>query len=272
MKNDNYKTTNNELYLLEIINFFEGSWKKILLGGVVGGALCASYSFQSPNIFEATANIQISKIANPDILATSSLIENFKIPSFYSNKTFIACNVENIDNPGLFLTKNINITLDKSATTIRLTFKGKSTEHLKECLESIVTEARQNQENLLKPIIEKNTNRLVILQKKLESSEKLRNFKELKLNNFDSSESKSLIADLILLINLNNMNELELQITDLKSLLYELKTNSVFLSTPIYISEIYRNHTLITLGGSIAGIILIIFFLMIRKVWSNMLI
>lgn len=271
MENYNYKTTNNELSLLEIINFFEESWKKILLGGVVGGALCASYSFQSPNIFEATANIQISKLASPDNLATSSFIEKFKIPTFYSNKNFIACEVENIDNPGLFLAKNINVTLDKSATIISLTLKGKSRELLKKCIESIVTEARQNQENLLKPIIEKNTNRLVILQKKLESSEKFRNLVQLKLNNFDSSESKSLITYLILLINLNNGNDLELQITDLKSLLYELQVNSIFLTAPIYISEMYRNHTLITLGGSIAGIIFIIFFLMIRKAWLNML-
>ncbi len=154
MKDNDYEITNDEISLLEIVDFFKEGWKKILLGGVVGGTLSAGYALLLPNIYQATANIQVAKIANVDVEAPSVLVEKMKIPTYYSSNTFVSCKVENLADPGRVLANGLNPSLAKNAPIISIKYNGRTAEDAKKCLESVLVNIRKNQDEIATPILE----------------------------------------------------------------------------------------------------------------------
>jgi hypothetical protein len=95
----------DEISLKDIIDFLVESWKTIVLGGVVGGLLGLGYGLIAPAKYQATANIQVAKVAGTDVEAPAVLIEKLKMPMYYSQKTYVACNVMDKHEPGEVIAK-----------------------------------------------------------------------------------------------------------------------------------------------------------------------
>lgn len=270
MKNNDYEIVNDQISLLEIVDFFKESWKKILLGGVISGTLGAGYALITPSIYQATANIQGAKVANADVEAPATLIEKMKMPTYYSSNTFIECKVENSYEPGKAIANGLNPTLTKNASIITIRYKEKSAEDAKKCLESVLADIRKNQDEIATSILQTKKNQLANLKQKLETGEKLLKTLNSKKLDFDFSEPKFSASTLLLATTLSKENEvkdLSLQIRDLEMSLAEPQTKSASFIVPVYAPNlrIEPKRTLITLGSGIAGGALIIIFLLGKK-------
>ena len=275
MKDNDYEIANDEISLLEIVDFFKDSWKKILLGGVVGGTLGAGYALIAPSIYQATANIQVAKVANADVEAPATLVEKMKMPTYYSSNTFIECKVENKAEPGKAIANGLNPTLAKNAPIITIKYKEKSAEDAKKCLESVLADVRKNQDEIATPILQTKKNQLANLKQKLEAAEQILKALPPKKRNFDFPDSKFSASALLWATTLSKENEVKdllTQINDLEIALAEPQTKSAYLTTPIYAPNfpIEPKRTLITLGSGIAGIMLVIVFLLGRKTSANL--
>ena len=154
MKDNDYEITNDEITLLEIVDFFKDSWKKILLGGAVGGTLGAGYALLSPSIYQATAYIQIAQIANTNLETPSSLVEKLKIPTYYFPNTFVSCNVEDLAESGKVLVNELNPRIVNNTNLISIKYKQRTTEEAKKCLESVLVDIRKNQNEIVTQLLE----------------------------------------------------------------------------------------------------------------------
>jgi uncharacterized protein involved in exopolysaccharide biosynthesis len=82
MNNQSIENIEDEISLIGIIDFFKEGWKTIVLGGVLGGAIGVSNTLLSPSIYQATAYIQVAKLANADVEAPNILLEKLKMPMY----------------------------------------------------------------------------------------------------------------------------------------------------------------------------------------------
>jgi uncharacterized protein involved in exopolysaccharide biosynthesis len=272
MNNQSIENLEDEISLLDIVDFFRESWKQILVSGIVGGTLGVGYALISPSIYQATANIQVSKVAGSDVETPSVLIEKLKMPMYYTQSTFTACNVMDRSEPGDAIAKGIKPTLSKNTPIISITYKEKSTEDAKKCLEGVLSDIRTNQNILAKPILETKNNQLANLKQKLESAEKISKILSTKNPNFDFSDSQFSASTLLLVTTLNKENEvkdLRAKIGDLEIALAEPQTKEASLSTPIYApsARVEPNRSRIVLLGGIVGGVLAIAYLLGRRVW-----
>jgi uncharacterized protein involved in exopolysaccharide biosynthesis len=272
MNNQSIENLEDEISLLDIVDFFRESWKQILVSGIVGGTLGVGYALISPSIYQATANIQVSKVAGSDVETPSVLVEKLKMPMYYTQSTFTACNVMDRSEPGDAIAKGLKPTLSKNAPIISITYKEKSTEDAKKCLEGVLSDIRTNQNILAKPILETKNNQLANLKQKLESAEKILKILSTKNPNFDFSDSKFSASTLLLATTLNKENEvkdLRTQIGDLEIALAEPQTKEASLTTPIHApsARVEPNRSRIVLLGGIVGGVLAIAYLLGRRVW-----
>jgi LPS O-antigen subunit length determinant protein (WzzB/FepE family) len=263
----------DEISIKDIIDFLAESWKVIVLGGVAGGLMGLGYGLIAPAKYQATANIQVAKVAGTDVEAPALLVEKLKMPMYYSQKTYVACNVMDKLEPGEVIAKTLKPTLAKTAPIITISYREESREDAQKCLESVLDDVRSNQSLLAKPIFESKTNQLLNLKLKLESAEKI--VKILPKNNagFDFSDSKFSASTLLLATTLSKENEIKDLRTannDLEIALLEPQTKEAFLTTPIYAPQkkVSPNRTMILVGGLVAGLFIGLLLMMVKRFYG----
>ncbi len=264
----------DEISLKDILDFLIGSWKTIMLGGVIGGLLGLGYAVTTPANYQATANIEVGKVAGADVEAPAVLVEKLKIPTYYSQKTYVACNVRGAVEAGEVIAKTLKPTLSKTAPIITISYKEKSPENAKKCLESVLQDIRTNQGLLAKSIFEGKTNELLNLKLRLESAEKITKVLLNKNANLDFSDPKFSAYALLLATTLNKEKEildLRNQIRNLENLLVEPQTKEAFFTTPIYapeqkVSPKTRNILIVNLFG---GLFLGLMFVVVQRVYRT---
>ncbi len=262
--------TEDDFSLVEIYDFFKENIKSILLSGLVCGIIGVSVALLLPSKYQATAYIQVAKVANADVEAPNILLEKLKMSMYYSQKTFSECNVENTTEPGKSIANGLKPTLAKGAPIISISYKDRNIDDAKKCLESVLSDIRTNQNEIAKPIFEQKKNQLSNLKQKLESAEQITKLLSSKKPNFDFSDSKFSASTLLLATTLSKENEvkdLRTQINDLEIALAEPQTKETYLTTPINAPNIRvePKRSFIALGSIIGGIFLAIGFLIVRR-------
>jgi LPS O-antigen subunit length determinant protein (WzzB/FepE family) len=274
MSNQIVESFEDEISLTDIIKFFKECWKQILLGGIAGGIVGVGIALSLPSKFQATAYFQVAKVANADVEAPNILLEKLKMSMYYSTKTLSECNVENTAEPGKAIANGLKPTLANGAPIISISYKDKNIEDAKKCLESVLSDIRTNQNEIVKPILEQKKNQLSNLKQKLESAEQITKLLSSKKPNFDFSDSKFSASTLLLATTLSKENEvkdLRTQINNLEIALAEPQTKETYLTTPISTPSIRvePKRSLIALGSVIGGMFLAIMFLILRKSLSK---
>ena len=264
----------NEISLTDIIDFFKEGWKQILITIIATTAIGTAYIFLATPKYLATANIQTAKVANIDVEAPNVLIEKIKIPTYYSQKTFDACNLSDRQEPGASLAKALSPSLLKAAPIISLSYKSTSPEAAKKCLESVLEDISAHQNDIAKPLLEIKKGQLASLKEKLESADQISKALFAKKTNFDFNDTKSSASTLLVATILNKENEtkeLQTEVNTAEIALTEPQTRGTYLTTPIYSPNVaVEPKPVITLLISIMiGALLGVGFLLARKTWSK---
>lgn len=266
--------SDDELSLTEIIDFFTENWKKIITGSFIGGILGVAYALITPGLYQATAHIQVTKVANADVENTATLVEKIKIPMYFSQNTYTECKGSNSLDPGEVLVDNLKPTLSKNASFVSISYKAKSPDDAKRCLESILIDIRENQKKIAAPIIESKKIQLDNIKKKLESAEQIIKIFSSKKSSFDFSDTKFSASTLLLATTLSKENEVRdllTQKSELELALAEPQTKEAHLIVPIHSPDIRfePKRTMIVLISTIVGGLIIIGFLIMRKTFRK---
>lgn len=248
----------NEISLKEAIAFLISSSKTVILTSLFGVLVSLTYLAVTPNQYLAVANFEVAKVANIDIESPNILAQKFKIPTFYSVKSHLACNVINDDNPGEIISKKLRVDLPKISPIVNISYKASSSEDAKKCLESILDDVQGNQNLLAIPMLQLKKNQLQNLKQKVEAAERFIRIFSNKDLNFDFSDSKFSASALLFTLIADREKEmitLRNQINDLEISLTEPLSRGVFLVAPIYTSKekVSPNGLIVTIYGLVVG-------------------
>jgi capsular polysaccharide biosynthesis protein len=256
--------------LKDIIDFLIESWKSIALGVIVGGLLGAGYAWTKHPIYQAIGSIQVAKVAGSDVENPALLVEKLKMPMYYSEKSYLACDVMKISEPGDRIAKALKPALSKTASIINISYTSKSSEDSRACLEAILGDINANQKLLSKPIIDIKKNQLSTIKRKLETAQKNIKIIPIKDNYFDFSDSKMIASSLLIALVMskeNEINDLQSKINDLEISLSEPQTMEANFIAPIFSpnSKVSPSVRLTLLLGLVIGFFGSLLFLIGKK-------
>lgn len=260
----------DEVSLKDIIDFLSESWKAIALSGIVGGLFAAGYAFISPPKYQATANIQVAKIAGADVEPPSTLIEKLKTPNYFSKKVHLACNVVDNKEPSALIAKSIKVQLAKTSPIIGISVEGSSPEKASRCLDSLLDDIRINQDLLANPVYEAKAKQLMLLREKLDSIQKMLKSFPAKNLNFDFTDSKFSANTLLFATKLGKEDEvkqLQMRVVELEAELANPLTRGMILIAPVYAphQKISPNEIKIFMAGLFSGLFFGLLMLVIRR-------
>jgi hypothetical protein len=237
MKTQSHKQKEDEISFIDILLFLKASGRNVLLSTVVCLTAGATYYFVVPKMYEASATIQMAMVAGELVEAPSVLLEKIKLPLFLSAATLQACGSDGEPNSQDWFADKLKPTLNKSAPFITFSAQAHSTQEARACLEAVIGEIQNSQNELAKPLVEKKKQKLAQLTDQLKLSEDTaKNFPTFKAG-LNTSDSQLSVRTLVMSSAFSNTNEM----SDLRKLIFTLETDltppqtqPVSLSVPIY--------------------------------------
>ncbi len=160
----------DEISLLDIIQFFIDNKLSIAISTFACGALGLGYGLIAPPKYEASMSIQMAMVANTPVEAPAVLLEKMKLPTYFSVVTLKACDLMEAANPGSDLSKQLKPLVNKNAPFITTSFRASSTDEAKTCLQAVLADIRSQQKILTEPIIEQKQSHLSNLKERLSTA------------------------------------------------------------------------------------------------------
>lgn len=245
----------DEISLIDMYEFFMDGWKTLVGFVVLGISAGLVTAFVLPEKFQARALIEpasVAKKGKDDSIVVSPvesvavLAEKMKVPTYYSDATIQACQLEKVVNPADALVKQLSPSVARNSAYVSLSFKAESTAIASACLESVLKDVAANQAQLAKPMVsnleadlasaeqqlkadtterdqllKQNPERLKVAQTKLAAAEKFvetfsRDPSTVKFKSTDPQFSSSAIILPALIAKQNEIKDLEELIDSLK--------------------------------------------------------
>jgi LPS O-antigen subunit length determinant protein (WzzB/FepE family) len=164
----------DEISLLDIINFFQSHKRFILALTALGAILGAIFAEISGPVYIGDALISPAKVAGNFIDSPSTLVTKLKINSFYSKKSFLNCKPDFYNSSNDDDDYNISAIVKSSPTTdgqfIKLSMDHKDKTAIQSCLNSIIDDIQKEQNKsvgatveILKNQLKREEDRLKIL-------------------------------------------------------------------------------------------------------------
>jgi len=269
---DNHMSdSDDEISLADIFSFFAEQWKFILSLALFGAALGTGYSLLSKPRYQVSGQIQVGKVANVEVETPAMLMAKLAMPSYFSSETFQFCEVSGYADPGELLLKKVNAALNKTAPIVTITLKTTAPNLVNQCIESILKDIRNNQNENASAMLKVKKNQVQGLRQKLELAENLTDslFKAShgKSPQFDFGDQKFSAATLLFVKSSDmqkEVRELRTQINELEFLLEAPQTKEADLVAPIYVSSVPvgpSSPVIVLLGGLVGGVLAVIYLL-----------
>ncbi len=235
----------DEISLLDIIQFFKTNFKRMLFFIILGGTLGGLYGKLANPIYEGSALISPAKVAGNVVIEPKITLTKLNMNSYYPKETFLAC------NPTFYKDKDKDIDYDmsdivktsitKDGNLIELKIESSSKETIHACLESIANNINASQKIIADPLIESKKTELSLLETKLKLAEEFRdelNGREIK--NMKANEQRFPLDLLYANLMLNNASEIQSlleQINKVKAALSLGETKEAGKALPINIER-----------------------------------
>jgi uncharacterized protein involved in exopolysaccharide biosynthesis len=163
--------TEDEISLFDIILFIQNSKKNIVYSTITCFTIGFGYYLLAPSTYEATATIQLAQVAGNLVESPSTFLEKIKLPLYFSPVVWQACDTHEDTTPSRKVAEKTKPILNKSAPFISFTVKDESPAKAKECLNAVITDIKEKQNELAKPILEQKKTQLQYLNEKLKLAE-----------------------------------------------------------------------------------------------------
>jgi capsular polysaccharide biosynthesis protein len=264
----------DEISLKDIIDFLVDSWKTILGVGLLG--LLGSVGFLSvaPNLYEATAQIQMAQISsnnnnnniNPlgiNVEEPNLLMARLKLPTSYSAAEIKACGLEKEKMPAESLVSMSNFSAVKGVgSIIQLKIRMESKDQAVICAQALFENIRESQNQIIKPYIEEAKVLLTKYQSRLKEAQEF-------VTRADRSAGAALSA--AYLANRDEVKFLTDEIIRLNTFITAGDARQAKLVSPIYASEapVFPRKKVALIVGILAGLFLGFFLMVVKRFYSG---
>ena len=183
----------DEISLLDIIQFFKTNIRRILFFVMMGGILGGLYGKFADPIYEGSMLIAPAKVAGNFVNDPKEILTKLNMNSYYSKEAFLAC------NPMFYKDKDkdkdivydmsgiVKTAISKDGSLISVAMTGSHRETIIDCLNVIENDIKLSQLIIAEPLIEMKKNDIQVAQNKLKISEDFRK----KLNVMQRKEHKT---------------------------------------------------------------------------------
>jgi uncharacterized protein involved in exopolysaccharide biosynthesis len=217
----------DEISLLDIIQFFKANFKRILFFIILGGILSFLYGKLADPVYDGSVLISPARVAGNLVVDPKITLTKLNMNSYYSKETFLACNPRFYKDKDIDydMTDIVKTSITKDGNLIQLTMSSSNKETIHACLESITANINASQKNIADPLIESKKTELSLVETKLKLAEEFREqlnhnqIKELKTN-----EQRFLTNVFYANIVLNNASEIKTLLDQINKVRTELSS------------------------------------------------
>jgi len=261
-----------EISLKDIIDFLIESWKVILVTGLLGVLISATYLIVTPNQYQAAAQIQMAQISasnnnnnnntNPlgiNIEEPNLLMARLKLPTTYSDEVIKACGFENASSPAESLASSAKFSAVKGVgSMIELKINRDSREIAINCAQALFESIKASQNQIIKPYIEESKALLVKYEARLANSQSL-------VSRADKSGAALSAA---YLANRDEVKFLTEEILRLNTFITTADTRQAKLVSPIYASDtpVSPKKKFILILGLLGGLFVGFLTMIVKKI------
>lgn len=268
----------DEISLLDIIQFFKTHFKRILFFIILGGILGYLYGKLAPPVYDGSILISPAKVAGVVVVDPKITLTKLSMNSYYSKETFLACNPmfykdkdKEIDYDMSDIVKN-SITKDGNLIEIKMSHANKET--IKACLENITANINASQKIIAGPLVESKKNELNLTETKLKLAEEFKQqLNSNQIKNLKTNEQRFSTDVLYTNIIFNSASEVKTlldQINKLKTELSSEQTKDAGMVLPVSIErKSFPSTKLGLLLGLLLGSVLGFFISLVRNMKIN---
>ena len=269
----------DEISLLDIIQFFKDHFKRILFFIILGGILGYLYGKLADPVYDGSVLISPARVAGQLVADPKITLTKLNMNSYYSKEAFLAC------NPRFYKDKDKDIDYDmsdivkasitKDGNLIELKMQSSNKETIHTCLESITANINASQKTIADPLIESKKTELSLVETKLKLTEEFReqlNAKQIK--NLKTTEQRfstdMLYVNIIILNNASEIKTLLDQINKVRTELSSEQTKGAGKVLPINIErKSFPSPKLGLLLGLLLGSVLGFFISIFKNMKTN---
>jgi hypothetical protein len=246
----------DEISLIDILLFLQASFSNVvksLVGCLFAGGI---YYFSIPKMYEATATIEMARVAGEPVETPAVLLEKMKLPLYFSPATIQACGSDGgLSSQAKFVDK-IKPSINKSAPMVSFVTQAPSTQEAKACLSVIIDEVSSKQDEIANKLIvnkKQKLNQLLEQLKLTEIIEKSLSSPGINNNPTDPQSTAGLLVIFLKKTNVAEINRIRSEISSLELELIEPRTRPTFVLNSVFSSEFSVNkRPLFTLGLCLA--------------------
>ena len=176
-------TQEGEISLIDILRFLKGSYKTILIFGVLGVVIATAYLAITPKQYEASVQIAMAQTSSANnnisplginIEEPALLIARLSSPTSYTPKAIAACDLQDQINAALALSKAIKVTIPKGvANLVDLKTFGESPQVAQDCAQGVFDLIKTTQAQIMAPYIEEAKVKLADDQERLQKAKEV---------------------------------------------------------------------------------------------------
>ncbi len=268
----------DEISLLDIIQFFKTNFKRILLFVILGGIIGFLYGKYADPIYDGSVLISPARVAGNLVVDPKITLTKLNMNSYYPKETFLAC------NPLFYKDKDKDIDYDmsdivkasitKDGNLIELKMTNSNRDTIRSCLDNIANNINTSQKIIADPLIESKKTELNRIETKLKLAEEFREqLNDKQIKNLKTNEQRFSTDVLYVNILLNNAAEIETllgQIHKVKTELSSEQTKEAGKVLPLNIGR--KNFPSLKLGlllGLFLGSMLGFFISLFRSMKIN---
>jgi capsular polysaccharide biosynthesis protein len=247
----------DETFLIEALHFFRVSYKIIFTFGALGVALAILSILLTSNRYEATSEIVVAQIANPNsalspvgvaVEGPELLVSRLSSPTTFTNDVIVSCGFQGDPDPLNSVKKSIKLNVTGATNIVRVINYGRSPQEARDCSMAIFSLIKDTQNQISAPYIEE--------AKKLLNEKKVR---LKKLEDFIStSDGLNLPIGGAYLMTRDEVNDLRDKIDLLNFVVTTSSHREARLVSPIYASDIplAPKKRVVLAAGLLSGLLL----------------
>jgi capsular polysaccharide biosynthesis protein len=268
----------DEISLVDIYLFLKKSYKTILFFGVVGLIFSFLYILWLPNLYEATAKIQMWKISSAinsnagngnntlgvNIEEPAALIGRMSLVSIYTSEVAGACSLNSSSGGVDGITQMVRLTQPKGLPNIvELKVIARTSKVAEVCATAIFELIKKSQKEIVDMYINSLKSKISDNEARINKARNLVSGAD-KLNNFAISSEYFFIRD--------EVNFLRSENSSLSNLIMNSQQFPTYLLAPVYASEtpVAPKKIFLLLTGMIAGLITGVLISLAHKFWSSL--
>jgi hypothetical protein len=195
-------------------------------------------------MYEATATIEMAKVAGEPVESPATLLEKMKLPLYFSSATLEACGTDGgVSSQAKFVDK-IKPSINKFTPMVSFVTQAPTTQDAKACLNAAIADVSSKQDAIAIPLLGQKEQKLNQLREQLKIAEEIGKSLPLYRFNNNINDTQSMASILVVTLRKTNaaeINDLRSQISSLQFELIEPKARPTSLVNSVYSTDLPVN-------------------------------